>query len=707
MREALTYCRLCGAGCGVKLSIDEGNRIVGIRADREHALSRGYACFKGLHFGEAHHAPDRLLQPLKRQPDGGFTPIGSEAALDEIAARLKPIIDRHGPEAFGMFCGNGTVSSYLTFSMHRAFMQAMGSTQRYSTITIDQSAKFVSFERMGGWAGGTIQLQTADVALMFGTNPLVSHGAVPVIGIDPVKLVKDAKARGTKIIVVDPRLSETARHADIFLQPLPGHDFAIAAAMLRMILDEKWHDADFCARFVGEDRLARLRDVVASFTPERAEAQAGLQEGDIRRATHLFAKECTRGIAMGATGPCFGPFSNLSQHLIDCLNVICGRFPRAGEKVVAVDVLSPLPDYREEVIAAPRSWEHVPPSRIRGVGMIVGERLTGTLADEILTPGEGQIRALIASGGNPINSVPDQAKITKALESLELLVVIDPFMSVTAQRAHYILPPTLIYERPELPVGFPGFPILPVAWSQYTPAIVPPPADSDVVHDWYPLWAIAGRLGKTICFHGVDLDMAQPPTSDDLIALRARGSAVPLDEIKAHPRGKVFDLGDIRVQPGRPGHEAKFDVMPDDVAGEMRQAMASPASDGFSYLMIPRRMRDLFNSNGFHLRSVRERNAFNPACLAPAEMAALGLSDGDMVEISSDNGAVRAIVRGDASLRPGVVSLSHGWGGVVGDDSDPRKVGANVNPLISDHCNVETINAMPRMTAIPVNIRAV
>ena len=707
MREEFTFCRLCGAGCGMKITVADDDRIVSLQADREHGLSRGYACFKGLHFGEAHHAPGRILHPLKRQADGSFKQIDSETALSEIAERLKPLLGEHGPEAVGMFCGNGTISTYLAYPMQRAFMAAIGSTQRYSTITMDQSAKFVSFERMGGWAGGAIQLETSDVALLFGTNPLVSHGAVGVLSADPVKRLKEARARGTKFIVVDPRLSETARHADVHLQPLPGHDFAIAAAMIRMILDEGWHDADFCTRFVKEDGLARLREVVDPFAAAMVERDASLQPGDIRRATALFAQESRRGVAVTATGPCFGPHSNLAQHLVDCLNVICGRFPRVGEKIEAIDVLGPLPDYREEVIPPPRSWQGIPPSRIRGVGMLIGERLTGTLADEILTPGAGQLRALIVNGGNPVNSVPDQSKITRALDSLDLLVVVDPFMSDTARRADYILPPKLMYERPELPISFEGFPLLPFAWSQYTPAIVAPPPGSDVVDDWYPLWRIAALLGRQIRFEGVDLDMGEPPTSDDLIAIRARHAVVPLDEIKRHRRGARFDLGDVSVGATRQGHHGRFDVMPDDVAEELRRARESTPANEFAYLMISRRTRDLFNSNGFHLPAVRKRNAYNPACLAPIEMARLALNDGDLVEISSANGTVRAIVRGDDSLRPGVVSLTHGWGGAPGDESDPREVGTNINPLISDNRDVEAVNAMPRMTAIPVNIYAI
>jgi anaerobic selenocysteine-containing dehydrogenase len=447
---------------------------------------------------------------------------------------------------------------------------------------------------------------------------------------------------------------------------------------------------------------------VAAFTPEMAEARAGLKPGDIRRATAAFARDGRRGVAITATGPNMAPHSNVSQHLVDCLNVVCGRFPRAGEKVVAIDVLDPPAAYCEEVIPAPRSWNTVAPSRIRGVGMLYGERLTGTLADEILTPGAGQIRALIVSGGNPANSIPDQKKIVAALKSLELLVVIDTQDTVTAGLADYVLASTHMYERPDLPFSIPGMAFWPVAWSQYTPAVVKPPKGADVVDDWYVLWSLAQRMGKRIRFDNeIDLDMRRAPSADELIAIRARRSAVPLEEIKSHASGKVFDLGEIFVQPGRADATATFDVMPDDVAGELGQALASGPAQGFTHLISSRRMRDLFNSIGYYQPGTRKRNPLNPAGLHPEDMRALSLADGDEIEIASENGAVRAVARGDRSLRPGVITISHGWGGLPEDGADVRAVGTNINPLISDSEHVDSVNAMPRMSAIPVNIRRV
>jgi anaerobic selenocysteine-containing dehydrogenase len=299
-------------------------------------------------------------------------------------------------------------------------------------------------------------------------------------------------------------------------------------------------------------------------------------------------------------------------------------------------------------------------------------------------------------------------KIVGALKSLDLLVAIEPHMTVTAALADYILPPVMMYEHADMPLSIAGMAFWPVAWSQYTAPLVEPPEDADVVEDWYVFWALAKRLGRTIRFDGaVDLDMEHAPTTEQLIAIRARHSLVPLDEIKAHPGGKVFDLGDIRVLPGRPGAEAKFDVMPDDVAAELAEAARAGAPHGFTHLIASRRMRDLFNSNGYYLRPTRQRNPLNPAGINPADMASLDLAEGDEIEIVSENGRIRAVAKADATLRPGVITISHGWGGLPGDAGDPRRIGSCVNPLISDSRDVEAVNAMPRMSAVPVNIRRI
>jgi anaerobic selenocysteine-containing dehydrogenase len=711
IREATSFCRICTGCCGMRMQIDENDRIVDIRGDKLQPASKGYACYKGLQAEEAHHGAARLLHPLKRQADGSFERIPLVQALDEIAERLGTILAHDGGKAVGMFAGGGSLQSSTCHPILRDFLSAIGSDQFFSTVTIDQSAKIVSFERMGAWAAGVQDLDSSDVVMLFGANPLVSHVTVGLISADPTRTMKRVRAQGLKLICIDPRFTETARHADVFLQPVPGNDAAIAAGMVRIILDENWEDKAFCAAHVGVDRIAALRAVVDPFAENAVEERAGLKKGQLREATALFARDHRRGAAFTATGPSMAPFSNLMQHLVDCINVICGRFRQPGDSIP----VNPLerPDYvHAEVIPAPRSWEAFPPSRIRGVGNLFGEKLTSTLAEEITTSGEGQIRALIVHGGNAANCIPDQARIVNAFKSLELLVVIDPYMTVSAQLAHYVLPPFMMYERADIPLSLPGFPLYSNSWVQYAPAVLAPPQNSELLHDWQFYWEIASRLGRQIVYDGkAPLDMNTPPTTEDLIAIRMSDAAISFGELIKHPSGVVWDMPNGRVQPGRPGANARFDVMPSDVAAECAELFRSLAQSPlygkainakpFTHLLASRRIRDAFNSTGTMLNGTLKRKPYNPAYMNPADIAAMEIQEGDSIEIASAYGTVVAKVKADPDIRCGVVSLPHGWGGHPGATVGP---GTAVNLLTNSQQEVETINAMPRMSAIPVSV---
>jgi anaerobic selenocysteine-containing dehydrogenase len=712
VRQEKAFCRICLGHCGMQLTIDEDERIVDIRGDKDHPLTRGYACFKGLQAEEAHHGEARILHPLKRNAGGGFDAIPSEQALDEIAARIKTIMDARGPNAIGVYFGNGSIFNSTAVTMQAYFLEAIGSRSRFTSYTIDQSAKTLSFERLGGWAGGNLQLEQSEVIMLIGTNPLLSHGLLGFLASDPTRRLKAAKAAGLKLITIDPRQTETGHYADIAIQPYPGQDSIILAGLIRLILAEGWEDREFCARYVGEDAMAALRASVEPFNEAIVDARAGLSSGDLRRVAELFARDCKQGAVYTGTGPSMAPHSNLMQHMADCLNVVCGRFTRPGDKVISVDMMTPPAEFRAEVVAPSRASWNAEPSRIRGVGCLAGEKTTGTLADEILTPGVDQVRCLISCGGNLANLMPDQTKMVRAFDALELKVSVDPYMSNSARLADYVIPPTMQYERADLPVSAYGFQFFPEPWVGYAPALLKPPAGSDLIEEWYFFWAIAKRLGKTLHFGEAEMDMETPPTTDELLALRAQHPLAPLEEIKKHPSGKVYFEAQSIVRPARPEASATFDVMPEDVAAELAEiARERPNPDGhasngqtFTHLLSTRRMRNFYNTIGMYLPTTRKRDPYNPAYLNPNDLAARGLVDGDRIAIHSDHESIVAIVAGDATVRPGVVSMAHAWGGLPGENVNVATHGASTNKLISTDRDTDPINAMPRMSAIPVNI---
>jgi anaerobic selenocysteine-containing dehydrogenase len=693
--------------CGVVITVDDDERMVGIRADRDDPQTLGFACFKGLQAVEAHNGSARLLHPLKRQPDGSFARIPLEQALDEIAAKLRAILAEDGPEAVAGYRGGGAFFNASAVTLLEDFLKALGSPKLFSSVTIDQSAKMVATGRLGMWLPGPDPITTADVAMLIGCNPVVS-----VIGTDlrnPVKRLKEAKARGMKLIVIDPRLTETARFADLHLRPLPGEDVSVMAGLLRIILENGWEDRAFCAQHVAD--LDALKQAIAPFTPDYVSRRADVPADMLVAVAEAFAKG-GRGPAITATGPNMSPHSNLTEHLVGCLNIVCGKFVREGERITNPGVIYPRYPRPAQVVPAQRPWESGPKSRIGGFGTLMGEMMTGIMADEILVPGPGRVRAMIVHGGNPASAVPDQMKVVKALDALDLLVSIEPYMTTTAKLSHYILPPTLQYERDDLPLWLWEMLLFPIPFTRYTPAVAKPPAGSEVSDEVYLFWALAKRLGLELTVGGVPIGMETPPTVEDSLRIAARHAPVAWEEIKSQPRGAVFEEEPQYALPLDPATAGKFTLTDAEIVAELAEVATEPPAPGripsnglvFTHRLASRRHRDRMNSAGADLSGVRKRIAFNRAQLNPSDMATKGIEDGDWIELESDSGRVKAIAEADDTLRPGVVSLVHGFGDLPGR-GDYLDTGVSTNLLISTDRDLQTINAMPRMSGIPVNVR--
>ncbi|MGA8707532.1 MAG: molybdopterin-dependent oxidoreductase [Steroidobacteraceae bacterium] len=705
-RMVRTFCGICAGLCGLKVMVDARGEISDIRGDEENPLTAGYACIKGLSLPEAHGSPERLLRPLKRTANGEFVPIGLEQAFEEIGARLAAILEQSGPEAIAAFRGTLSYSNYMLPS----WLRSIGSHGFYSTMTIDQSAKWVCVERLGRWDAGREPFASADVMLLIGANPLVSLSTFNFTNQHPVNSMRSAKARGMKLIVIDPRRTETARYADLHLQPIPGEDVSLLAGLLRLILNESWHDAAFCDRHVAG--LEALRHALEPFELEYVAARTGVQPSLLRQAAEMFAYaepgRRKRGSAASGVGPNMAPHSNLAEHLVECLNVVCGRYARAGDAIANPGVISARRPRRAQPVSPQRSWEHGYRSGVGGYGTLFGEKMSGNLCDEILASSADRVRALIVDGGNPVNAIPGQEKVVRAMRALELLVVIDPFLTNTARLAHYILPPLMMFERPAIPPRDYETVILPAAYSQYAPAFLSPPVDSELVDPNRVFWALAKRMGTPLQFDGVDLDMTSAPATDELLRLLARNGQVPFDEIRRHEGGKIYAVEPQWVEAADPATAGHFEVMPADVALELRRVLTEPLADSasFTHRLCGRRMRDVQNSMYRHLSVIRKRHPYNPAHLHPADIAALGLREGEWVRITSAHGSVRAVLKADDSLRPGVVSMSHGWGGLPGATEANNTEGASTNLLTSTDQGLDPINAMPVMSAIPVRIEA-
>ena len=705
MNKIKTVCRLCAATCGMIASVDENKRVVSLRGDKDHALSRGYACIRGLQGHEAMNSPDRIVRPLKRQADGSFAPIALEQALDEIADRLGTILQETGPETVGLFKGTQAYKNVAGNAMINAWPKALGSTRIFSTITIDQSAKQITMRRMGYWDAGKPQLDECDVLMVFGSNPLLSMTFTNLFN-DPVKRLKEAIKRGMTLIVVDPRATETAQFAHLFLQPRPGEDPTLVAAMLRVILSEGWHDQSFCDRYV--EGLDDLRRAVEPFSLAYAAGRCGVPEADIRRAAELFAHRNCRGIAAAGTGPSMAPRSNLADHLIECLNVVCGRVRRAGSPVPNPGVQNVRRVHRAEVVPPFREWESSPTTGT-GHGMIFGELMSGVLADEMLREDAGRIRALFVHGANPAVALPDQKKAVRGLRNLDLLVAVEPLMTATARLCDYIIAPRMLYERTDTAIVPHYEALLDRPFAQFAPAIAEPPPGSETVDEWYPYWGLAKRLGLPVSFGDAPIDMIEPPANEDLVALVLRNAPVPFDTIRQHPEGRIFDVPPAFVEPPRPEATGRFAVMPADIAAELGDVLAEGGAQEqdrteFPFMLSVRRLRGLVNSLGILQPEIRKRHPVNGAGVHPDDLAELGLQDGDMIDILSETGRVPARVEADPTMRRGVVSMSHCWGGLPGEDDDYEAFGASTNLLTRTDRFVETINAMPRMTAIPVRV---
>lgn len=709
-----TFCRNCSALCSMEVTVEQG-RITGVATDGSVSPYGPYMCVKGQSSVDFHNGAEaRLLYSLKRDGDGRFSRIASGEALDEIAAGLRTLVDRYGPRSVALYHGTGAYRSVLGAQLEKAFLSAVGTPNLFSTMTIDQSAKWVTMGRMGVMASGKPALTDIDVAVIAGNNPVVSHQTMPFAAGEsgaPGRAYAAAKKRGTRFIIIDPRRTETARFADLLIQPLPGHDAAIFAAIAHCLLRDGTYDRAFCDRFVTQ--LDALREAVAPFTPELAAARADVPVTQIEQAARWLG-EANRPLVGSGTGPSMSAHSNLNDHMIEVVNALVGGYRRAGDRVRNPGTLNPRTPV-ETVVAPNRSWERGDKLRSAGAGQLFGEFPAALLPQEILTPGPGKIRALIVFGGNPMMGLGDPDHAIPAFEDLDLLVVMDPRMNETARYAHYVIATSQPFERHDLSI--PGDALYPEAFAQYAPPVVARPGD--VIHDWEFFWGVAARMGLPLTLKywnygmdfeaiedGLPLDMNTPPDPEDMIRFLCKNSRVPFDDLLANPSGVRPRIPEQCVLPAKRDNGARLELCPADVAAEL-SAVFNECSDngGFRYQLTCRRILEAMNSAYRDAQRTRQRYPLNWAFMNPDDMQAEGLDDGDTLEIRSEAGRIVAVARAEGGLRRGVISMTHLFGDLV-----PRAEageGSFTGRLTSLQQHLQPINFMPRFSGVPVNISRV
>ncbi len=676
-----TFCRICHAACPMEVDVEDGRRVVAVRGDRSDPLFEGYTCIKGRQLPDQFNDPARLRGPLQRRPDGTFEPVTSGQALDDIAARIARIVDEHGPRAVASYTGTGAYQNSVGVPVAQAWHKGFDSPSIYTSLTIDQPAHRSALSRLGAWEAGWQNFTDSDVSLAVGYNPMVSsYGpASGLQGTNPFVKLREAKARGLRLIVVDPRRSELATQADIWLQVRPGEDPALLAALLHHILDRGLHDAEFCDRWVEPGQLDALAAAVRPFTLDVAARRCDVPAADIQAAAELFAAG-PRGAAGSGTGPNMAPHGTLMESLTLTLNVVCGRVNRDGDLLESPYMLTPGDTRRAQVIP-PSPPTPGTPQRVRGLRGLADEMLTNCLNDEILLEGEGQVRALIVSGGNPVQAFPDQERTIEALRALELLVVIDHRMTATAELADYVIAPRGQLERADVPNVMDRR--FPAVYTNYTDPVID--SGDDVLNEWEVFAGIAARNGTPIDLPGGRLPVGDPELDDHDVIEHVFGRArLPMEQWRE--RRQVIHDDPIRVVAADPDAPGRFAVAPDDVVAELAEVAAEGEGatllsgydpDAYPFRLIGRRLKHALNSLGSELPGLARVATTNHAYTNPLDMEALGVAAGDLLEITSQRGTVVGVAEPDPDIKRGVIAMSHSWGGLSTTDEKVRDIGSH------------------------------
>lgn len=724
-----SFCRICEALCGLELDVDRVHeRIVAIRPDPAHVATHGFACIKGLRQHEIYQSPDRLREPLKRE-GGQLRPISWEQALTEIGAKVRSIRGRHHADAIAMYVGTAAGFSILHPPFAQGFMQGLGSRSTYSSATQDCSNKFAVANLMYGFPflQPFPDVDRTQCLIIVGANPAVSKWSFLHVS-DPIRRLKAITARGGEVFIVDPRRTESAKAAGEHVFIRPGTDVFFYLAFLHELL----------ARYaVNEVQLARhargvasLRALVAPWTPERCAEATKIPADTLRRLVQAYASAdgaalyCSTGVNMGGQG-------SLAFWLQEAINMLAGNLDRPGGTLVGKGIFDfPGLAKRHGLLVS----EHR--SRVGGLPVVNDALPGGVLADEILTPGDRQVRALFVTGGNPLLTMPNAGRLRAAFRELELLVALDILPGETASEAHYVLPCTSPLERPDLPFVFPlwlGMQSQP--YLQATRAVVPPPG---LARDEASIYLDLCRACGVDLF-GSKLAQGLLEAASHVYGLLRpeRGRRVPQELPQALPQALLLSLmlrvageGGLstllrqrhgRARKGTVGHDflgervltpdGKVDLAPAPLLALARglpEAFAREQADADALRLITRRAVGTHNSWTHNHPKLTGKRPTNVVYVHPDDAARLELEDGALADVSNDIATIRLPVELCRELMPGTVAVPHGWGHqrAKGLSVAARTQGVNVNLLAADGPQrLDPVSGMATLTGLRVQLR--
>ncbi|MEW2193049.1 molybdopterin-dependent oxidoreductase [Streptomyces microflavus] len=718
-RTAPRICPLCEATCGLTLTI-EGTTVTGARGDRDDIFSRGFICPKGASFGGLDGDPDRLRVPLVRGEDGELREATWSEAFDRIADRIPALAGAHGPQAVGVVLGNPNVHTMAGSLYPPLLLAALRTRNVFTASTLDQMPKHVSSGLLFGDAHAipVPDLDRTDHLLLIGANPLESNGSLCTAPDFPGRL-KALRRRGGTLTVIDPRRTRTARLADRHVAIRPGADALLLAAMAHVLLQEKLADPGPLADHLeGADELAAA---LADFTPDAVAAACDVDAATITALARELAAAPTAAV-YARIGSCTVEHGTLASWLVDVLNILTGNLDRPGGALfpLSATARAPRPAAPGKGFALGR-WA----SRVSGHPEAKGELPTAALAEEIETPGEGRIRALVVLAANPVLSAPDGDRLDAALVGrLDFMVSVDPYLNETSRHADVVLPPPPPSQSAHFDFAFNSFAVHNQV--RYTPAPVPLEdgrMDESEIHARLIL-AVSGMHGAppsavddlaittAITRAGAPEELAGELTGEsgperrlDLM-LRLGPYGLTLAELLAHPHG--IDLGPLkpRVPEILRTRSGRIELLPAPIAADLPRLRRALGESPAPLVLVGRRH---LRSNNSWMHNVGSLSGGSNVCslqIHPDDAARLGLVDGATVRIESAGGGVEAPAEITDTVRSGVVSLPHGWG-----HSRPgtrmsvaaAHPGVNVNQLL-DGTLLDPLSGTAVLNAIPVTV---